>query len=108
MIRYTLTGWRDAVKDPPTGIVMTDVGAGEHPGGQHWYYAGTSDIMDPQPRVWCDPVPPGEDGLTAAHVSVVLELAAAELNRRAELDASVSVGAANTAWVRLRAALPAE
>jgi hypothetical protein len=53
-----LVTWHDATTGRPDGIVMTDAGPGEHLGGDHWYHAGTSDIMDPQPSLWCDPVPP--------------------------------------------------
>lgn len=62
----TLTAWRRADADKPDGIVLTDVGPGEHPGGEHWYYAGTSEVMAPQPSWWCSPAPPVDHGgLTA-------------------------------------------
>ena len=72
--RVTLAAWRNAQTDPPghPGGVLTDQGLawyGRTPKGDGpWYSelgAYGSPPLDPQPSVWCDPQPPGEDALTA-------------------------------------------
>ena len=68
----TLVRWRDAQTDPPevAGNHATDQGC------CYWNFDGwlhyTDRVMDPQPRWWCDPQPPGDkpltvDDLEAAH-----------------------------------------
>ena len=106
-MKVTILGWRDAM-DPPADnrTLWTNRTVAWYRKSQGTWMTISGGTMRPQPTLWCDPTPPTEVWLTAAHVSIVLDLAAAELNRRAELDASVSSSAANTAWVRLRAALP--
>ena len=71
----TLTVWHPVGPVRADGVVMTDQGPGEDPAGGLWYYAGTSDVMDPQPSVWCDPTPAGEDALTIDDLRRVLRVA---------------------------------
>ncbi len=62
----TLVRWRDAKTDPPDGshdLMWTDVGEGYFYREKGMWYSEGYD-MYPQPSVWCDPVPPGDDPLT--------------------------------------------
>ena len=83
MSRVTLTVWRDAQTDPPghPGGVLTDQGLawyGRTPKGDGpWYSelgAYGSPPLDPQPSVWCDPQPPGENALTVEHINHAIEV----------------------------------
>ncbi len=83
----TLTVWRDAKTEPPnlgSRVLVYPFGPA---GSQVFAYrSGLDDkykmwsephgTLDPQPSVWCDPVPPSEDALTLddlrAHRQVVI------------------------------------
>lgn len=71
----TLTVWHPVGPVRADGVVMTDQGPGEDPAGGLWYYAGTSDVMDPQPTMQCDlPPPSGDDALTLDDLRRVMEM----------------------------------
>jgi hypothetical protein len=116
----TLVVWRDAVADPPEAdegrMRWTDQGPlypmddryYEDTGVRTWcHFAGDLfEPADPQPRVWCDPIPPEAGGLTVEDVYLLLRYA--ERNEfhghwRGDLADELADAAA-----RLRAALPTE
>lgn len=103
MSKVTLVVWRDAKTDPPPhfGLFRTDVGL-LHYYDEAWAERASDGFMlpaDPQPSVWCNPRPPGDDALTLDDLRNVLEFA-----HRGGMDTSYIL-AAQEAWHRLRRAL---
>jgi hypothetical protein len=72
-----LVRWRDAKTDPPankeTGY-PTDMGIGYiHPVNGLWIDQAYLVPFSPQPFVWCDPLPPGDDALTIDDLRAVCD-----------------------------------
>jgi hypothetical protein len=111
--------WRDAVKDPPNHErrVWTDQGelsyTDDHDDNtpsrryQSLWVRGSGTPVLIQPRVWCDPIPPTEDGLTVEDVRRAvdaLHYAGGDEAYPMVVDPEACLASA----ARLRAALPAE
>ena len=107
----TLLVWRDAKTDPPENgsIRTTDEGRAQYwdeDGEPGWYYGPDGDFLDPQPRWWCDPRPPGDDAPTLQDVANVTA-AATYLVRYVPSDDPNEVAEMAASAARLRAALDA-
>ena len=78
----TITRWRDAKTDPPFEGVrrLTDTGGMGvyrrrsllYPETGWRYWCG-GELMNPQPRWWCDPQAPGKDALTVNEFDHIIE-----------------------------------
>ena len=70
----TIVRWRDAQADPPENevLVHTDLGAARYVQSLGRYSTACGGLLDGEPTVWCDPVPPGDDALTMGDLPELL------------------------------------